>query len=125
MKAINFSTISLLLSVDASSCINNSNAKVVPPYEIPAYESMVDVDDNGDFVTDENGNRVNSSDVTTTRFEGGYGVVKNVGTIKSISVTTMGMNFPHGLYVRLKDTDGIERRYFMGYLAFFSYQVPQ
>ncbi|MBO5400864.1 MAG: flagellar filament outer layer protein FlaA [Spirochaetaceae bacterium] len=96
----------------------NSNAKILPPYEIPAYESMVDVDDNGDFVTDENGNRVNSSDVTTTRFEGGYGVVKNVGTIKSISVTTMGMNFPHGLYVRLKDTDGVERRYFMGYLGF-------
>ena len=104
---INFPTISA-----------NANAKILPPYEIPAYESMVDVDDNGDFVTDENGNRVNSSGVTTTRFEGGYGVVKNVGTIKSISVTTMGMNFPHGLYVRLKDTDGVERRYFMGYLGF-------
>ena len=96
----------------------NASAKILPPYEIPAYESMVDVDDNGDFVTDADGNRVNSSGITTTRFEGGYGVVKNVGTIKSISVTTMGMNHNHALYVHLKDTDGIQRRYFMGYLGF-------
>ena len=96
----------------------NASAKILPPYEIPAYEAMVDVDDNGDFVTDEDGNRVNSSGITTTRFEGGYGVVKNVGTIKSISVTTMGMNHNHALYVHLKDTDGIQRRYFMGYLGF-------
>ena len=96
----------------------NSNARIIPPYIIPAYEAMVDVDDNGDFITDENGNRVNNSGLTTTRFEGGYGVVKNVGTIKSISVTTYGMKFPHGLYVLLEDTDGVERRYFMGYLGF-------
>ena len=96
----------------------NSSAKILPPFEIPAYESMVDVDDNGDFVTDTDGNRVNSTGITTTRFEGGYGIVKNVGTIKSISVTTMGMNHNHALYVHLKDTDGIQRRYFMGYLGF-------
>lgn len=96
----------------------NANARILPPYKIPAYESMVDVDDDGNFVLDENGNRQNSSDVTTTRFEGGYGIVKNVGTIKSISVTTYGMDYPHGLYVILEDTDGVERRYFMGYLGF-------
>jgi len=28
------------------------------------------------------------------------------------------MNYPEGLYVLLKDNDGIERRYFMGYLGF-------
>ena len=51
-------------------------------------------------------------------FEDGFGVVKNVGTLKSIAVTTMGMNYPHSLYVLLKDNDNIERRYFMGYLGF-------
>ena len=96
----------------------NSNARIVPPFEIPAYDEMVDVDENGNFVVDEEGNKVNSSDVTTSRFEGGYGVVKNVGTIKMLSVTTMGMQFPHALYVILKDNDNIERRYFMGYLNF-------
>ena len=30
----------------------------------------------------------------------------------------MGMNYPEGLYVLLKDNDNIERRYFMGYLGF-------
>ena len=30
----------------------------------------------------------------------------------------MGMNFPHNLYVLLKDNDGIERRYLMGDLYF-------
>jgi len=53
-----------------------------------------------------------------TLFEDGFGVVRNVGAIKSIAVTTMGMNYPEGLYVLLKDNDGIERRYFMGYLGF-------
>ena len=51
-------------------------------------------------------------------FEDGYGIVKNVGTVKAISVTTMGMNYPHGLYVVLSDNDNVERRYFMGYLGF-------
>ncbi len=90
----------------------NSNAKIVPPYEIPAFDPMVDIDDDG------NSTGENTSGSTLTRFEDGYGVLKNVGTIKSISVTTMGMNFPHGLYVLLKDTDGVTRRYFMGYLGF-------
>ena len=93
---------------------SNANARIVPPFIIPAYEPLASAD--------ENGNRQEATDEEKssgkTLFEDGYGVVKNVGTIKSISVTTMGMNFPHGLYVRLSDTDGVERRYFMGYLGF-------
>lgn len=93
---------------------SNANAKIVPPFDIPAYEPLADADDNG--------NRMEPSDEEKasgkTLFEDGYGVVKNVGTIKAISVTTLGMNYPHSLYVLLSDTDGIERRYFMGYLGF-------
>ena len=92
----------------------NENAKIVPPFDIPAYEPLADADDNGvrQDPTDE------QKASGKTLFEDGYGVVKNVGTIKSIACTTMGMNYPHGLYVLLKDNDNIERRYFMGYLGF-------
>ncbi len=89
----------------------NANARIVPPFSIPAFEPAGDVDDNG--------NVSNAGSVAgTTRFEEGYGILKNVGTIKAISVTTQGMNFPHGLYVLLEDPDGVEKRYFMGYLGF-------
>ena len=83
---------------------SNANAKIVPPFDIPAYEPLSDADE--------------EKASGKTLFEDGYGVVKNVGTLKSIAVTTQGMNFPHGLYVLLKDNDNIERPYFMGYLGF-------
>lgn len=93
---------------------SNAYAYIKPPFEIPAYEPLSSAD--------ENGNRQEPTDeekaTKKTLFEDGYGVVKNVGTVKSIKVTTMGMNYPEGLYVLLKDTDGVERRYFMGYLGF-------
>ncbi len=93
---------------------SNAHAYIRPPFEIPAYEPLASAD--------ENGNRQEPTDEEKasgkTLFEDGYGVVKNVGTLKSISVTTMGMNYPQGLYVLLQDTDGVERRYFMGYLGF-------
>lgn len=83
----------------------NANAKIVPPFAIPAYQPLEGAEGN-----------VNSTNSTT--FEGGYGVVKNVGVVKSLSVTTMGMNRPEALYVLLSDVDGVQRRYFMGYLNF-------
>ena len=109
---------------------SNANAKIVPPFEIPAYEPLGELDENGvrqplaegtdksTFNTAHSENENMNRDFEGTLFEGGYGLVKNVGTIKAISVTTMGMNYPHGLYVMLKDTDNVERRYFMGYLGF-------
>jgi hypothetical protein len=98
----------------------NANAKIVPPFNIPAYEPLSTANDNGDrqAPTDEekaSGRTLFEADSEDTP---AYGVVKNVGTIKSIAVTTMGMNFPHGLYVLLSDTDNVTRRYFMGYLGF-------
>ncbi len=93
---------------------SNANARIVPPFDIPAYAKLADADDNG--VRQEPTDEQKASGKTL--FEDGYGIVKNVGTIKSIAVTTMGMNYPHGLYVMLSDVDHVERRYFMGYLAF-------
>lgn len=103
---------------------NNASAKVVPPFEIPAYEPYSEADENGgrgEATPAPDG----ENNIDNTLFEGGYGIVKNVGTIKSISVVTMGMNFPHGLYVILKDTDDVERRYFMGYLGFDGWRTLQ
>lgn len=93
---------------------SNANAKIVPAFEIPAYEPLSTADENGDRQEPTDEEKASGK----TLFEDGYGVVKNVGTIKSLAVTTMGMNFPHKLYVLLKDTDGVERRYLMGTLGF-------
>ena len=103
----------------------HSWAVIKPPYEIPAYEPPVNVGDDGtiDQPTDEearsgvtgrdaNGERVKS------RFEDGFGVVKNVGTIKSLAVNVYGLNFPHGLNILTIDELGNQRSMFMGYLAF-------
>lgn len=98
---------------------NNANARIVPPFEIQAYEPLSDAD--------ENGNRLQPTDEQKGKylFEEGYGLVKNVGTLKSIAVTTMGMNYPHKLYVLLKDNDGVERRYLMGNLYFDGWKTLQ
>lgn len=98
---------------------NNANAKIVPPFEIQAYEPLAEADANGDRQEPSEENK------GKYLFEDGYGLIRNVGTIKSISCTTMGMNFPHQLYVLLKDHDGIERRYFMGSLLFDGWKTLQ
>ncbi len=106
---------------------SNANAKIVPPFNIPAYEPLSTADDNGDRQepTDEekaSGRTLFEADDDDSP---AYGVVKNVGTLKSVAVTTMGMNFPHGLYVLLGDNDGVTRRYFMGYLGFDGWKTLQ
>ena len=92
----------------------NANARIVPPFDIPAYEPLADADDNGERQEQTEEQKGSGK----TLFEDGYGIVKNVGTVKAISVTTMGMNYPHALYVVLSDNDNVERRYFMGFLGF-------
>ncbi len=76
----------------------NSWARIQPPFDIPAFEP-------------QEGSKF-------TRFEEGYGVVKNVGVIKSIAVDAYGLNFPHGLSAILIDSTGREQVVFMGYLNY-------
>jgi len=76
----------------------NSWARVQPPFEIPAFEKQ--------------------EDSKLTRFEEAYGVVKNVGVVKSVAVNVYGLNFPHGLSAVLIDATGKEQVVFMGYLNF-------
>ena len=91
---------------------NNASAKIVPPFTIEGYEPLSDAD--------ANGNRLAPTDEQKGKYlyEDGYGLVRNVGTLKSIAVTTMGDNFPHKLYVLLLDNDNVEHRYYMGTLQF-------
>jgi len=81
-----------------------SKATIRPPFEIPAYEPMAEVDDSGNI-------QASSSDGITgpSRFEQEYGVVKNVGTIRSVAINAYGLNFPHGLNVILLDSEGNEK----------------
>ena len=92
---------------------HNAKAWIRPPFEIPAYEPMADISDTG-VISPREGNGI----WEPSRFEGEFGVVKNVGTIRSIAVNVYGLNFPHGLNVILIDSDGIERTMFMGHLNF-------
>jgi hypothetical protein len=100
----------------------NSNAFIRPPFEIPAYEATGTIDDEGNFTASDDNVMAHS------RFEGplgddgkpeyGFGVVKNVGTIKSVGVTVYGLQFPHALSVILIDNDGNEKIFHVDYLLF-------
>jgi hypothetical protein len=77
----------------------NSSAVIKPPFEIPAYEPA-----------GEEGESNEAAD-TKTKFEDGYGILKNVGTIKSVAVNVYGLNFPHGLWTNiLVDNDGVQEQ---------------
>ncbi|MDR0910918.1 MAG: flagellar filament outer layer protein FlaA [Spirochaetaceae bacterium] len=83
----------------------DATANVVPPFDIPAFQSA----------TGESGA---ASAAGTSKFENGFGVIKNVQTVKQIQVNVYGLNFPHALYIVLKDSSNVEKEYFMGYLDF-------
>jgi hypothetical protein len=114
-NAKNFAGQTLLgVRVNFPNWNSNANAVIKPAFEIPTYEPMAQVTDDGKVQQPTAEDKASGQ----TRFEGGYGIVKNVGVLKSIAVNTYGMNFPHGLYVLLKNQYNEERRYFMGYLQF-------
>jgi len=93
----------------------NSWAIIKPPFEIPAFEPQADVQDDGTIEPSGDGNGITGP----SRFEDGFGVVKNVGTIKSIAVNVYGLNFPHGLSTLVIDgISGTQKSMFMGYLTF-------
>jgi hypothetical protein len=93
----------------------NSWAIIQPPFEIPAFEPQADVADDGTIEESEEGG---DGVIGASRFEDGYGVIKNVGTIKSIAVNVYGLNFPHGLSTLIIDSTGTRRAMFMGFLNY-------
>jgi hypothetical protein len=103
----------------------NSWAIVKPPFEIPAFEPLANIDDEGNIEASEDNDGITS----LSRFEGpdedgdgradyGFGVVKNVGTIKSVAVNAYGLNFPHGISAIIINSLGIHKEMFMGYLNY-------
>jgi hypothetical protein len=94
----------------------NSSALVKPPFEIPGYEPL----GGGEGENAENADNANNEagGSAKTKFEDGYGLLKNVGTIKSLAVNVYGLNFPHGLWTHLIDAEGNQKSLFMGYLNF-------
>jgi hypothetical protein len=88
----------------------NSWAMIQPPFDIPAYADKDSLTGGKMVVADADkgiGEKFN-----------GFGVVKNVGVLKSLSITVYGANFPNGLGVVVADQDGNEQTMFMDYLAF-------
>ena len=79
----------------------NSYAWVKPPFDIPAYATSPVIEDapKGDQFT-------------------GYGVLKNVGVIKSIKVDVYGMNYPMGFSLILVDDNERKSQIPLGYLDF-------
>jgi hypothetical protein len=73
----------------------NSYAVIKPPFEIPAY------------YTPEEPDKFNN-----------FGVVKNVGVIKSISMNVLGKNFPHRIGVIVKDQNNMEETIIINDLEF-------
>jgi hypothetical protein len=88
----------------------NSHAKILPPFDIPAYDFSEAAADGTLTPPAESPNF--SSGVS--RFEQGYGVIKNVGAIKSIAVEVYGLNFPVKLFAIYYDGDGVEHVVDMG-----------
>ena len=93
---------------------HNASATIEPTFNIPVYEPLAQVDEQGNIQEPTDEEKASGKG----RFEDGYGVVRNTGVIKSIAVNTYGMNFPHGLYVLIRNEKNEVKRYFMGYLLF-------
>ncbi len=86
----------------------NSYAIVAPPFEIPAYSNKTELrQDQVVEVEGDNGSKFDN-----------FGVVKNVGVLKTVEVTAYGSNFPNGFGIIVKDQMGNEQSIFMDYLEF-------
>ncbi|MBN1214627.1 MAG: flagellar protein [Candidatus Lokiarchaeota archaeon] len=93
----------------------NCWALINPPFEIPAYEDK-DVDFKGTKLTPEEQSKPENRN---SKYDEGYGVLKNVGIIKSIDLRVFGNQFKNSISVLLKDDSNIVTEYqFPEYLDF-------
>ena len=79
----------------------NSYAMIRPPFSIPAYATS----------------SVDENPVKGDQFSG-FGVVKNVGVLKSVKVRVYGMNFPMGMGLVFRDENENSKSIFLSYLNF-------
>jgi hypothetical protein len=85
----------------------NCWAIIQPPFEIPAYENRT-TDYKGNLLPQD---QLNDPKNYGAKFENGYGVVKNVGNIKSIDIKVYGCQFKNSLAVILKDDNNVVTEY--------------
>jgi hypothetical protein len=88
----------------------NSWATVKPPFDIPAFEPTGEIDDEGTVTPAEDSDGITGP----SRFEDGFGVIKNVGTIKAVAANVYGLNYPYALYAILIDNQGGEKTVYLG-----------
>jgi Flagellar filament outer layer protein Flaa len=81
----------------------NSYAIIKPPFTIPAYQTL-------ENSTDQNAKPGSQFD--------GFGVLKNVGVLKSIQINVLGRNYSNSLSLLLENDLGEEQEIFMGFLNF-------
>jgi len=79
----------------------NSYAVIKPPFSIPAYQTLEG---------DQNAK-------PGAQFDG-FGILKNVGVVKSIQIYVLGRNYSNSLSLLLENELGQEQEIFMGYLNF-------
>lgn len=80
-----------------------SSAEIKPPFVIPAFFPKAEGEDGYKFTE--------------------KGIIPNVGTIKNVSVSVFGLNFPHKLYLLLRDQNNRLLSLYMGNLNFASWKV--
>jgi hypothetical protein len=95
-------------------------AWIKPPFDIPAFEPLAEIDNEGNITPSQDNNGITGKSRFEAQTDDGpaFGVVKNVGVIKSVAVNAYGLNFPHGLTTVLIDSEGNQKNVFMGYLQF-------
>jgi hypothetical protein len=90
----------------------NSWALIKPPFDIPAYE-FSEVDEQGEITRNDD-----AALSTPSRFENGFGVLKNVGAVKSVAARIYGIEAPHSVSAILIDGNGRTQTVFLGYLNY-------
>lgn len=84
----------------------NAYAEIRPPFDIPAYAQKTTLQPDGTLKPDP-------TDTTLSKFVG-YGVVRNVGAIKSVSVWVYGSNNPNGFAVVLQNQEHQDQTIYFG-----------
>jgi len=79
----------------------NSYAVIHPPFNIPSYQTLEG---------DQNAK-------PGAQFDN-FGIIKNVGVVKSIQIFVLGRNYSNSLSLLLENELGQEQEIFMGYLNF-------
>ncbi len=93
----------------------NAYAEVLPPFDIPAYAQKTTLQPDGTL-------KLDTADTALSKFNG-YGVVKNVGTLKSLTVWVYGSNDPNGFGVVLQNQNHEDQTIFLKGLDFDGWQA--